>query len=92
VSRGGPTVVLNGHLHVRDACTVGPVLQLSFAALVEHPFECSVVELNNLGPACRITREAISLHEAPANRDAVFVPATERWDFDGARWLSTHSQ
>jgi len=90
LARRAPTVVLSGHLHIRDTCSTGPVLQLHFPALVEHPFECSIVELDDAEGATRLRREAIALHTAPSIRDPIFVPAVECWDFDGSDWTSTH--
>ena len=43
--RRAPTVVLSGHIHARDALTAGPVLQLTQAALIEAPYEASVVRV-----------------------------------------------
>jgi hypothetical protein len=55
------------------------VLQLLFAAVVEYPFECSLLEVGE----GRATRTAIPLHDAPHRRDPVLAPALERWEFDG---------
>lgn len=86
VARSAPTVVLSGHLHIRDACSSGPVLQLYFPALVEHPFECSIIELSASDNGFRLTRIAIPLHTAPFLRDPVFVPSVQDWEFDGKAW------
>ena len=40
-----PTVVVNGHLHLRDARTQESVLQLSCASLVEPPSDVMLVAL-----------------------------------------------
>jgi predicted phosphodiesterase len=45
LGRNGPTVVLCGHQHVRDAFASGPVLQLAGAALVEPPAEVALLEV-----------------------------------------------
>jgi predicted phosphodiesterase len=84
LDRVAPSVVLSGHLHVRDSTAQGPVLQLLFAAVVEYPFECSLLELGE----GRVTRTAIPLQDAPHRRDPVLVPPLEEWEFDG-RWHRT---
>jgi 3',5'-cyclic AMP phosphodiesterase CpdA len=71
LARTGPTVVLSGHLHVRDAYANGPVLQLIFPALIESPAECSILEL---APG-RVRSIALG-------SDA----SEELWEFDGA-WV-----
>jgi predicted phosphodiesterase len=86
LARDAPSVVLSGHLHVRDSAADGPVLQLLFAAVVEYPFECSLLELGE----GRVTRTAIPLHDAPHRRDPALVPALERWEFEGG-WHLTAS-
>ena len=87
VSRAAPTVVLSGHLHVRDACSSGSLLQLSLAALVEHPFECAIVEVSSGGDLPLVTRRAEPLATvAHAERDPLLAPATESWGFTGEDW------
>ena len=88
VARTAPTVVLSGHLHIRDACSTGPVLQLLFPALIEHPFECSIIELAADEGTWRLSRLAVPLHAATFDRSPIFVPPVERWSFDGGEWLS----
>ncbi len=87
-ARSAPTVVLSGHLHVRDSAACGSVLQLCFPALVEHPFECSIVEVEEVDGRPLLRRRAIPLHAAPHERDPTFVPAVEAWRFDGSAWLA----
>ncbi len=87
IARAAPTVVVGGHVHARAACSEGPVLQLTCAAMVEPPYECSVIEVQEL--ACGeivIQRTSTRLHEGPPCREPVFSPAREHWTFDGARW------
>jgi Calcineurin-like phosphoesterase len=88
VDRPAPTIVLSGHLHIRDSTAVGPVLQLFFPALVEHPFECSILQLGDHEGLPVLQRISIPLHSEPFVRNPVFSPAVERWEFDGTTWLS----
>jgi predicted phosphodiesterase len=43
--RGALTVVINGHLHARASVQLPELLQLSVGAMVESPFEASIVEV-----------------------------------------------
>lgn len=85
--RNAPTVVINGHLHVRDSVSIGPVLQLSFAALVEYPFEHSIVEI-----ICQprglpaVKRIALPASDTSPRHNPVFVPATEMWTYQHGGW------
>jgi Calcineurin-like phosphoesterase len=88
LARPAPTLVLHGHLHVRNTCHIGPVLQFSFAALIEHPFECSILDVSVDNGTYRLTRVATPLHAAVAKRDAIFVPESEIWTFDATNWIT----
>lgn len=44
-ARDAPTIVVNGHLHARDCHRAGAVVQLSLGALVESPYEASIVDV-----------------------------------------------
>lgn len=84
--RPGPTVVLHGHFHVRDAATRGPILQLGFAALVEPPNEVAVLDLDRDGDALAIRVRRLPIEPVPAERLPVLVPATQAWRFAGGAW------
>ena len=78
-ARQGPTVVVCGHLHVRDSCSSGRVLQLACGALVEPPFEATVLELVVRGSALVLSRQAHELDSRPEERNPRIVPAREAW-------------
>jgi predicted phosphodiesterase len=82
LAREAPSVVLSGHLHVRDSVAQGSVLQLLFAALVEYPYEHSLLEV---GPDY-VTRTAFALEDAEHRRNPVLAPAVEHWQFAGGAW------
>jgi predicted phosphodiesterase len=84
-ARGAPTVVACGHLHVRDSAGSGSVLQVACGALVEPPFDATVLELAVDGGAVGVTRVAHELGEAAEERDPRLVPARERWRFEPGR-------
>ena len=86
-ARTAPTVVVSGHIHARASATRGPVLQIANAAMVEPPYECSVIEIQSgSGGALTVLRESVRLGQAATRREPVFSPAREEWAFDGARW------
>lgn len=87
LARTAPTVVVSGHLHVRDSTAEGALLQLSLGASIEPPFEATVLDLEVEGPALAVTRTAHELGQAPERRDPRLVGARETWRFEpGPGW------
>jgi hypothetical protein len=85
LNRSGPSVVLHGHLHVRDAATEGNVLQITCASLIEPPHEASVVEIEQAADGLRVSVE----HTVIAESDAPLPVLSEThgsWTFDGEGW------
>jgi len=83
-----PTVVISGHVHVRDATRHGSVLQVYVPALVERPHEAAVVDVDPFGGVVRCTR--IGSGDAVARRGAepwLLAPADEQWAFAGRSWI-----
>lgn len=85
LARTAPTVVACGHLHVRDSASRGPLLQLGFGAMVEPPFEATLLELAVDGGEVEVNRAAHELDAAQERRDPRLVPAHESWRFVPAR-------
>lgn len=83
--RRHPTVALSGHLHVRDSAVKGSVLQLIFGAVVEPPFEATLLTVDRDGDSVTVEREAHELGSGRERRDPRMVPARERWRFTPAR-------
>lgn len=93
LGRVAPTVVLGGHLHLRDAFAEGSVLQLGFAALVEPPFEASFVEVEAGDGRVEVRRESVSLAPSPKGvRLPVLSLADEGWVFETGAWGAVHAQ
>lgn len=88
--RSGPTVVLHGHFHVRDAATSGPLLQLGFAALVEPPNEVAVLDIEPESgsgePEILVSVRCLPIDPMPAERLPVLVPARQAWRFAAGSW------
>jgi len=86
VRRAAPTVVAHGHLHLRDASSVGRVLQLSCAALIEPPFEVTLLDIARHGG--RATARRASTPVAPSSdvRLPVLAPPDGAWAFEAGAW------
>ena len=65
--------------------STAPVLQLGFAALVEHPAEAALLELDAHDRALVVRQETRSLAALPHARTPVLT-AERAWRFDGGRW------
>jgi len=82
----GPVVVLSGHLHLRAVTTEANVLQLSFAALVEPPYEVAAVELD--AERASVAYRCASVVPPDAEHIPVLDPAEGSWSFglESGRW------
>src|SRR5215203_6195011 len=75
LGREAPTVVVNGHVHLRATRIEGPALQVSCAALVEPPFEVTLLDLEKLGVGrVKVRRESAPLVPSLAVRPPAFSP------------------
>ena len=88
-ARGQPTIVVHGHLHVRDAHATGPVLQLACAALIEPPHEVTLLEIN-ASEGLTVTRRAGSVATyGPELRLPILAPDVQTWRFSNGAWRSS---
>lgn len=86
-ARSAPTIVVSGHVHARASVAEGPVLQITNAAMVEPPYECSVIEIESTSSgALTVVRESVRVGAAATRREPVFAAPQEEWSFDEARW------
>lgn len=76
-----PTLVLSGHIHARCSRQDGQVLQLTVGALIEPPFDATLVEIEGT----TVRRSARRLGEL-AVTDPVFAPDEERWQWADGAW------
>lgn len=83
-----PTVVLSGHVHVRDATVHDNVLQVCVPALVERPHEAAIVDVDPLGGVVRCIRIDSQLGAATARgaEPWLLAPTDERWEFGDGSW------
>jgi hypothetical protein len=78
-----PTVVLNGHLHLRAAQTSGTLFQFTFGALIESPFDVAMLELDLQPGRGELRIEQLGpLVESPV----ALAPRDVAYRFDGAAW------
>jgi hypothetical protein len=78
-----PKVVLSGHIHARCSTHDGPLLQFMVGALIEPPFDATIVEIDPTSLGVR--RTARRLGEI-AVTDPVFAPDDEHWRRTDGRW------
>jgi predicted phosphodiesterase len=81
LGRPGPTLVLCGHLHVRESFVRGSILQLSIASIVEPPYECNVLDLDmQKADSGSVIRTAVPLaRPGPEQNVPVFAREREGW-------------
>jgi predicted phosphodiesterase len=85
--RCAPTVVVSGHIHARDVLVEGPVLQLTQAALIEPPYEASVVEIAVGAGQVHVARRATALAgPEPAAPPPLLVPGEQRFEYTAGAW------
>lgn len=78
-----PKVLLSGHIHARCSAHHGPLLQCTVGALIEPPFDATIVEID--AEAGGVRRTARRLGEI-AVTDPVFAADDERWQWVDGRW------
>jgi Icc-related predicted phosphoesterase len=85
-ARRAPTIVLHGHLHLKDAMTHGALLQLGFPALIESGHQIAIVTIST--DAGEIQLDIAWLAAAPDDRPVAKIgePAGS-WVFANHEWL-----
>lgn len=78
-----PKVLLSGHIHSRCSAQNGPLLQCTVGAMIEPPFDATIVEID--ARAGSVSRAARRFGEI-AVTDPVFAPDDERWRRIDDRW------
>lgn len=96
LERSGPTVVVNGHIHLRHACVAGALLQVSCAALVEPPFEITLLDFETNpepeGDRVAVRRRSIPLVSSSAVRCPALAPPQQEWAFEAGTWRTVRSK
>jgi hypothetical protein len=78
-----PKVVLSGHIHARCSSHEGPLLQFMVGALIEPPFDATIVDIDTT--MLRVRRTARRLGDI-ALTDPVFAADEELWKKTGDGW------
>lgn len=89
LQRSGPTVVLHGHTHVRAVAINTTVLQLGCAALIEPPFEVTVLEIVRAATHWLVHRYSSSVATVPPVPLPLLAPALGAWRFADGEWQPT---
>jgi predicted phosphodiesterase len=92
LERATPTVVVSGHMHMRDTCVEGEVLQVSCAALTEAPFEITFLDLERRGERIVVRIECVPVvPSSPDVRLPVLSPPQQEWVFEAGAWRLVES-
>jgi predicted phosphodiesterase len=86
-ARSGATIVLHGHLHLKDAIARGTLLQLGFPALIEAGHEIAVVDVERHGDAMLVDVASFKIGADPRPTPTIGVPPTS-WRFMNGAWRS----
>ena len=78
-----PKLVLSGHIHARCSAGEGAVLQFTVGAMIEPPFDATIVEID--AATLTVSRTARRLG-AIATTDPVFAADNEHWHLTDRRW------
>jgi predicted phosphodiesterase len=85
--RSAPTIVLCGHIHVRDAHFEGPVLQLVQAAMIEAPFEAAVLDVRtDVDGGVLAARRTLRTGEKRVEHEPTLVEPVGGWRFASGSW------
>ncbi len=85
IDRAVPTLVINGHLHVRHATARGPTLQAACGAQVDSLFEATVVDLNAWNEG-RVRWTATPIQPVWPGRSPALSDGRQAWAWDGGAW------
>ena len=84
-TRSAPTIVLNGHLHVRYAQAAGHVLQASCGAQVESLFEATLVDLGEWDEH-RVSWESVAMDPVWDGPNPAMSEPSQSWRWDDTGW------
>ena len=92
LEREAPTIVLNGHMHMRDACAEEKVLQISCAALTQPPFDVTLLDFEAEEGRISVRVERVPVAASPDDvKLSILSPAHQRWVFDAGTWYAAES-
>lgn len=89
LAREGPTIVIHGHLHIRDAVAIGPILQIGCAALIEPPHEIAFVDLTASAASLTVRVERHAVAPSPSEaRLPLLTGETGAWKYERGAWIA----
>jgi predicted phosphodiesterase len=88
LERSAPTVVVHGHIHLRNARVEETVLQISCQGLVEPPFEVVLLDLEPESDRMLVRAESVALAPSLSVRLPTFSPPRREWVFEAGAWRS----
>jgi hypothetical protein len=88
VGRTVPTVVLHGHAHLRVVRAARSLLQIGCAALIEPPFEITLVDIVATAAAIKVDITCQSVASTEDFALPVLAPAHSTWMFTNGRWIA----
>jgi predicted phosphodiesterase len=81
-----PTLVLSGHIHARCSTHDGPLLQFTVGALIEPPFDATIVEIVEIDATTLSARRTSRRLGEIAVTDPVFAGDEEQWQRNDGCW------
>lgn len=87
VDRAAPTLVINGHLHIRHTDVRGSVLQAACGAQVESLFEATVIDIR-MWEDGRVTWNATPIQPVWPGVSPALAESAQAWTWDGVGWRS----
>lgn len=89
LERRAPTVVISGHMHIRDDLVSEKVLQVACAALMEAPFEITLLDLQIEDGRISVRKESVPIVPSPPDVELpVLSPPRQEWVFEAGEWSS----
>jgi hypothetical protein len=89
LERSAPTVVVNGHIHLRNTLAERGVLQVSCQGLVEPPFEVTFLDIESEDERTVVRTESVALVPSLSVRLLTFSPPRQEWVFEAGAWRPT---
>ena len=91
-ARRAATVVVSGHIHVRDASAEGPVLQLLQAAMIESPFEAATLDvLAEPDGRVLVTRQSHRTSDKQFDYEPTLAGSSGSWRYIEGRWKAAEA-
>jgi predicted phosphodiesterase len=86
-ARSAPTLVVCGHIHVRDAHSEETVLQLSQGAMIEPPFDAAILHLSiDERGAVSVTHRTHRTDQSRGAYEPTLSDPAGTWRFKDGRW------